>query len=89
LQEYDFEIIHIPGNTNISADALLQPPGMDQGENNNQDIVMLPLRTHTAIMVENPTNDFLHTIMDHVHNHVTHQQNQNFLIATHSICQHP
>jgi len=35
LQEYDFEIKHIPGNTNIPADALSHPPGVDQGENDN------------------------------------------------------
>jgi hypothetical protein len=43
LQEYDFEMIHIPGNTNGLADALSRPPGIDKGENDNQDIVMIPL----------------------------------------------
>jgi hypothetical protein len=35
LQEYDFEIKHIPGSTNISADALSRPPGVDQGKEDN------------------------------------------------------
>jgi hypothetical protein len=35
LQEYDFEIKHIPGNTNIIANALSQPPRTDQGEGDN------------------------------------------------------
>ena len=36
LQEYDFEMIHIPENTNGPADTLSRPLGTDKGENNNQ-----------------------------------------------------
>ena len=42
LQEYDFDILYIPGKTNIPPDALSQPPGADQGKEDNQDITMLP-----------------------------------------------
>ena len=42
LQEYDFDILYIPGKTNIPPDALSRPPGTDQGKEDNQDITMLP-----------------------------------------------
>jgi len=35
LQEYDYKIKHIPGSTNIPADALSRPPGVDKGEEDN------------------------------------------------------
>jgi hypothetical protein len=35
LQEYDYEIQHVPGKTNIPADVLSRPPGVDQGEKDN------------------------------------------------------
>ena len=31
LEEYDFEMVHIPGSTNGPADALSCPPGTDKG----------------------------------------------------------
>jgi len=72
LQEYDFKIKHIPGNTNIPADALSRPPGVDQGENDNQRIIMIPPScVQTAITVDKPTNEFLQSIMSHTHDHVT------------------
>jgi hypothetical protein len=42
LQEYDYEIQHIPGKANIPVNALFRPPGADQGKDDNQGIVMLP-----------------------------------------------
>ena len=42
LSEYDFEIRHIPGRLNGRANALSWKPGYDQGENNNQDVTVLP-----------------------------------------------
>jgi hypothetical protein len=42
LQEYDFNILYMPGKTNVAPDALSQPPGADHGENDNQSITMLP-----------------------------------------------
>jgi hypothetical protein len=42
LQEYNFEIVHIPRKTNTTADALSRPSHMDQGENNNQNIILIP-----------------------------------------------
>jgi hypothetical protein len=42
LQEYNFNILYIPGKTNIAPDALSRPPGVDHGENDNQSITILP-----------------------------------------------
>ena len=42
LQEYDFDILYIPGKTNTPPDALSRPPGADQGKEDNQNITMLP-----------------------------------------------
>ena len=42
LQEYDYEIQYILGKTNIPADALSWPPGVDQGNNNNKQVTMIP-----------------------------------------------
>jgi hypothetical protein len=35
LQEYNYEIQHVPGKANIPADVLSQPSGVDQGEKDN------------------------------------------------------
>ena len=49
LQEYNYEIQHIPGKDNIPPDALSCPPGVDQGKNNNQQqIVILPEKLKAA-----------------------------------------
>ena len=42
LQEYDFNILYIPGKTNIPPDALSRLPGADKGENDNKEVVVLP-----------------------------------------------
>src|SRR6266850_1577598 len=42
LQEYDYEIKHIPGSTNIPADALSRPPGVDKGKEDNQNVAVIP-----------------------------------------------
>ena len=42
LQEYDYEILYMPGKTNTPPDALSRPPGADKGEADNKDIVVLP-----------------------------------------------
>ena len=42
LAEYNFEIHHIKGMANRKADALSRRPNYDMGENDNQDVVVLP-----------------------------------------------
>jgi hypothetical protein len=42
LSEYNFEIHHIKGIANRRADALSRRPDYDQGQNDNQDITVLP-----------------------------------------------
>jgi hypothetical protein len=41
LQEYNYEIKYISGNTNIPADALSRPPGANQGKEDNQDVTLI------------------------------------------------
>jgi hypothetical protein len=68
LEEYDFEMVHIPGSTNGPADALSRPPGTDKGENDNQDVVMIPPhRIRTAITLEAPSDQFLRNILQELH----------------------
>ena len=72
LEEYDFEMVHIPGSTNGPANALSRPPGTDKGENDNQDVVMIPPhRIRTAITLEAPSDQFLRNILQELHNHPT------------------
>ena len=42
LQEYDYEIQHIPGKDNNAADALSRPTEVDQGEEDNKQVTILP-----------------------------------------------
>ena len=42
LQEYDYEIKHIPGKANTPADALSRPPNADQGDQDNKNITVIP-----------------------------------------------
>ena len=72
LEEYDFEMVHIPGSTNGPANALSCPLGTDKGENDNQAIVMiLPHRIRTAIMLESPSDQFLRNVLQELHDHPT------------------
>jgi hypothetical protein len=41
LLEYNFEIRHIKGTANRQVDALSRRPDYDQGQNNNQDVIVL------------------------------------------------
>ena len=65
-------MVHIPGNTNGPADTLSHPPGTDKGENDNQDIVMIPPHCiRTAITLESPSDQFLRNILQELHDHPT------------------
>ena len=72
LEEYDFEMVHILSNANGPADASSRPPGTDKGENDNQDIIMIPPhRIRTAITLESPSEQFLRNMLRETHNHPT------------------
>jgi hypothetical protein len=43
LQEYNYEILYVPGKENGPPDALLRPSRADQGKNDNQGVMVLPL----------------------------------------------
>ena len=45
LQDYNFEIKHIPGKSHVVANLLSQPPNTDQGKEDNQDVTMIPEQT--------------------------------------------
>ena len=61
LAEYNFEIHHIKGTANRKADALSRRPDYDTGENDNQDVVVLPdalfIRTITTIHANHEDQD--------------------------------
>jgi len=49
LQDYHFTLEHVPGKTYTAADALSQPPGSNEGKQDNQQIVILPEKTFTCL----------------------------------------
>ena len=71
LQEYDYEIQHIPGKDNIPADALSQPPGIDQGKDDNQNVVVLPPERFiaSAELEEITTEEMKCNLMIMAHDH--------------------
>jgi hypothetical protein len=73
LQEYDYEIQHVPGKANVPADVLSRPPGVDQGEKDNQQVMVLP--PHRFINVTNteeePSKDQKKALMLLTHDHRT------------------
>jgi hypothetical protein len=42
LSEFDVELHHIPGKNNGQADALSRRPDYDQGEHDNENVIVLP-----------------------------------------------
>ena len=72
LQEYDYEIRHIPGKENIPPDALSRPPGVDQGKDDNQQQIVIPPEKYKVATItrEQPmTTEMKRAIMLLVHNH--------------------
>ena len=72
LQEYDYEIRHIPGKENISPDALSRPPGVDQGKNDNQQQIVIPpekYKVATTTPKQLMTTEMKRAIMRLVHDH--------------------
>ena len=74
LQEYDYEIQHISGKENIPPDVLSHPSGVDQGKNDNQQQIVIPLEKYKAATItpEQPmTMEMKRAIMRLVHDHPT------------------
>jgi hypothetical protein len=73
LQEYDYEIQHVLGKMNIPADVLSRPPGVDQGEKDNQQIIILPPHRfiNTITTEEEPSEDQKRALMLLTHDHPT------------------
>ena len=76
LQEYNFDILYIPGKTNIPPDALSQLPGVDQGKEDNQQVTVLPaqkfkitLATQEVKILVLPIDIVKRGIMNLMHNH--------------------
>ena len=76
LQEYNFDILYIPGKTNIPPDALSRLPGVDQGKEDNQQITVLPeqkFKVATTVVepkISVPPIDIIKRgIMNLMHNH--------------------
>jgi RNase H-like domain found in reverse transcriptase/Integrase zinc binding domain len=42
LQEYNYEILYIPGKTNVPPDILSRSPDADQGKEDNRDVIIIP-----------------------------------------------
>jgi len=49
LQDYHSTLEHVPRKTHTAADALLRPPGSNEGKQDNQKITMLPEATFIQI----------------------------------------
>jgi hypothetical protein len=71
LQEYDYEIQHIPGKANIPADVLSRPSDADRGKDNNQGITILLENRfiNTATLDTPPTTEEQQTLMTWAHDH--------------------
>ena len=70
LQEYDFQLEYIPGKTNITANALSRPPGVNKGEEDNRNIIVILEHQINTITVPN-VQEVKRAIMVEMHDHPT------------------
>src|SRR5277367_5233698 len=67
LQDYNIVIKHVSEKSHVLADALSRLPGMDRGQNNNDNITLLPERLFVNVtMTETITDDYLHDLEQEV-----------------------
>jgi len=52
LQQYHFKLLHKPGSTHTKPDFLSRPPGLDKGENDNKNVVLLPEYHFKSLMTQ-------------------------------------
>ena len=70
LQEYDYNVQHIPGKANVSADALSRPPGINQGKDDNHRVtVLLPEKFVSAAAKIGLDEQVKQSIMTLAHDH--------------------
>ena len=51
IQDYNLVIKHVPGKIHTAPDMLSRPPGVDQGKQDNMDIILLPPSMFVATSV--------------------------------------
>ena len=71
LQDYNFQIIHIPGKSHVLADMLSRPPGVDQGEEDNTNVTMIPESSFIRVFTEDDM---------HLEKQVERSQNKHAMI---------
>ena len=64
LQDYNFKIVYVAGRTHTAANALSRPPGVDQGKQDNQEVVMIPEGTFIRVANEYSTNSIKTQIIE-------------------------
>ena len=69
LAEFDFELRHIPGKRHIPADFLSQPFGVNQGKDDNEDMVLLPPARFAQILFPEELEQ-RHEILRLYHDHL-------------------
>jgi hypothetical protein len=71
LQEYDYEIQHVPRKMNVPVDVLSRPPRVDQGEKDNWQITILPPHhfINAVTTEEEPSEDQKKALMLLTHDH--------------------
>jgi hypothetical protein len=77
LSEYNFEIQHIKGTANGRADALSRRPDYNQGQDDNQNVTVLPEQVFVQAMevLPNPTIQEESTLKSWIDPHQLKQHN--------------
>jgi len=57
LADYHFTLHHKPGSSHVKADFLSQPLGINKGEQDNEDIDILPEHHFCALHLQTPEAD--------------------------------
>ena len=58
------QIVHVAGRTHAAADALSRPPGVDQGKEDNQEVVLIPEDAFVRVMNSGSTDNLETKIID-------------------------
>jgi RNase H-like domain found in reverse transcriptase/Integrase zinc binding domain len=62
LQDYNFELHHVPGKLHTAAATLSRPPGADEGKDNNQQMTMIPEAAFIRLAGPDSDGSIEHTI---------------------------